>query len=265
MTPDQAAIAERLRAVLAEDERVLSAWLSGSFGRGEGDAFSDIDVTAVVEEEDLAACVAEYGGRRNPVGPSAHQSIQFGRVACNTTPDWMRYDILFVTPAEFRRQDPERLKPLVRATRPPAGSTPEIVMGGEKIVETAREFLRILGLLTVAVGRQEWLMSIEGLGLMRRMTIDLMVEANGRSHLRGGVKRLNPFLTPQQRAALEAATSVPATREGAIEGSLALARLFLPLARRLVAERGGAWPDAWEAATRDHLRRALGDDLAWPG
>lgn len=36
--------------VLVGDERFVAAWLSGSFGRGDDDALSDVDLTAVVAE-----------------------------------------------------------------------------------------------------------------------------------------------------------------------------------------------------------------------
>lgn len=256
--PVQAALIDRLREVLAEDERIVSAWLSGSFGRGEGDAWSDVDVTCVVEEEDLSACVGEYGGRRNPVGETVHQHIVYGRVAANTATDWLRYDLTFVTPPEFRKQDPARLKPLVRATRPPTGKTPVVRLDAARLTAIAAEFIRVFGLLPVAVGRQEWLVGIEGEALLRRMTIDLMVDANGHTGNRGGAKRLNAFLTDGQRTDLEALAAVQPSRESLTAASVGLARLFFPLARQLLAEAGGAWPQVFEDATRAHLRRELG-------
>jgi hypothetical protein len=259
-TPEQTAMIERLRDVLAEDERIVSAWLSGSLGRGAGDAWSDVDVTCVVEEDDIAPCVAEYGGRRNPVGPTANQTVVHGRVAANISADWMRYDLLFLTPQEFRQQDPVRLTPLVRGAKPPTGVTRENVMDGARIAATATEFIRIIGLCPVAVGRREWISGVEGVALLRKMTIDLMIEANGLGHERGGVKRLNPFLTPEQRTALETSLAVEANRESLLGTTMALARLFFPLARRLVAERGGDWPQAFEDATWAWLQRELGVD-----
>jgi hypothetical protein len=251
---------ERLRAVLTDDERIVAAWLSGSLGRGAADAWSDVDVTCVVEEDDLSPCVAEYGGRRNPVGATVSQTVVHGRVAANISTDWMRYDLLFVTPQEFRNQDPARLRPLVRSTKPPTGLTRENVMDGARIAAAAAEFIRIIGLCPVAVGRQEWISGIEGVALLRRMTIDLMVEANGLGHERGGVKRLNPLLTPDQRSALEASLAVGPSREQLLAATLALTQLFLPLARRLVGERGGEWPHDFEDATWAWLKRELDVD-----
>jgi hypothetical protein len=183
-----------------------------------------------------------------------------GRVAANISAEWMRYDLLFLTPQEFRQQDPARLTPLVRAAMAPTGVTRENVMDGARIAAMATEFIRILGLAPVAVGRQEWISGVEGVALLRRMTIDLMVEANGLGHERGGVKRLNPLLTPDQQGALEASLAVGPSRTSLLGATLALAQLFLPLARRLVAERGGEWPQAFEDATWAWLKRELDVD-----
>ena len=43
----------RIVGVLHADPRVRSAWLSGSFGRGEADAWSDFDLHVAVEDDDL--------------------------------------------------------------------------------------------------------------------------------------------------------------------------------------------------------------------
>jgi predicted nucleotidyltransferase len=43
----------RIVGVLDADVRVRSAWLSGSFGRGEADAWSDFDLHVAVEDEEL--------------------------------------------------------------------------------------------------------------------------------------------------------------------------------------------------------------------
>ena len=44
----------RIVGVLDADMRVGSAWLSGSFGRGEADAWSDFDLHVAVEDDELA-------------------------------------------------------------------------------------------------------------------------------------------------------------------------------------------------------------------
>ena len=61
----------RIVGVLEVDQRVRSAWLSGSFGRGEADAWSDFDLHVAVEDDELvgfwAARDALYGQVGRPV------------------------------------------------------------------------------------------------------------------------------------------------------------------------------------------------------
>jgi hypothetical protein len=262
ITPEQQTLVDRIRTALEADARVESAWLSGSLGRGEGDAFSDIDVTVVVDEEDLAPAIAEYGGPRSPLGPTVWKRTLYQRIVTAVTPDWERYDLSFVTPAELRNQGVGGLRPLTAGAKPPPGAStgpraPRPTRQDD-VVAAAEEFLRVLGLAPVMVGREEWLVGQWGVGLARNMLIDLMVEANGKTGLRGGVKRLNAFLTAEQRASLEALVPPAANREALLASHLEIARRYVALGRDLLGE---AWPSAFEAATRAHLKQALGLDV----
>src|SRR6185436_1568439 len=249
MTPDQQALLDRMIAVLNADPRVRSLWLGGSLGRDEGDPYSDVDVIVAADEGEIAALVGEYGGAQSPLGPAVWRRILYGRVVATVTPEWERHDLTVLTPAELARYG--GLKPLTAGVAPPAEPAPP---PARPVTIDAEEFLRVLGLLPVAVGREEWLVAQEGAGLLRKMLIDLMVEANGKSGARGGAKRLNPLLTPGQRAALEAIPYPGAHRQGPIDSSVALARLYLPLGRQVL---GASWPEAFEMATRRHLKQAL--------
>ena len=73
--------------------------------------------------------------------------------------------------------------------------------------------------------------------------------------------RRNPFLTAEQRKALQSLPVGAPDRAGVIEANLAIARLFLPRARSLAARLDMDWPEAFEAATRRHLRGRLGMSL----
>ncbi len=50
---------ERIVGVLQADRRVVAAWLSGSFGRGVEDAWSDLDLHVAIEDESLPAFLDE--------------------------------------------------------------------------------------------------------------------------------------------------------------------------------------------------------------
>lgn len=50
---------ERITRVLAGDDRIAAAWLSGSLGRGEGDEWSDLDLYVAVADAQYEAVLAE--------------------------------------------------------------------------------------------------------------------------------------------------------------------------------------------------------------
>ena len=60
----RAALLAKLTETLSKDERFVAAWLTGSFGRGEADTVSDIDLTLVVSERYSASLCA----RPEPAG-----------------------------------------------------------------------------------------------------------------------------------------------------------------------------------------------------
>ena len=57
-------------AALAEDGRFVAAWLAGSFGRGEADAYSDLDLVAVVAAPTPAPSAPARGPARGARRPS---------------------------------------------------------------------------------------------------------------------------------------------------------------------------------------------------
>lgn len=258
MDAAQAALIEQLVGVLAGDRRVRSIWLTGSLGKGEGDVWSDVDLAAVTAADDRAACLSDHLTGR----PGAPQTVLaraiYGRILTAVTPEWRRFDIAFVTPEEFARMDRAAMKPLwgdAAPAPPPRGLAGD---GGTaaRLAALVEEFLRVLGLSPVGFGRQEWLVVQQGEALLRGMLTDLMLEEAGAPQR--GAKRLNPFLTPEQRALLEGLVPPPPEREALLRANLAVAHVFLPRARALAAQVGAAWPEALEAATRRHLEAELG-------
>lgn len=255
MTPAQDELLRQLTHALGQDPRVQALWLSGSLGKGEGDAWSDIDIVARVDAADVAACVADYKLPRPGLPPAVLAFDVYGVVVSSITAGWARFDIHFATPDQIARMDASGWRPLTGEAAPlplppPAANDPG---AAPRIAALVTEFLRVLGLLPVAVGRQEWIASQQGFDLLRRMLIDLMLEENGHGRTARGAKRLNGFLTAEQRELLEAIVPPPANRDALVQANAALAHVFLARARPLAERVGAAWPEAFEAATRRHL------------
>lgn len=62
------ALLEQIRNVLEADARVMAAWLSGSFGRGEEDEWSDLDLHLAIADEHLAEFLEQRAGLYPRVG-----------------------------------------------------------------------------------------------------------------------------------------------------------------------------------------------------
>ncbi len=241
---------ERFVEVLSADQRVRAAWLGGSVGRGGGDEFSDLDFTIVVNDWDAyvekwdttVAKIADVVLRQSINGPRAV-------VYVHVTADWQRFDTVIVESAEIPDSG---IRLLVDrgglSTSAPEENEPATP---ERVAATAREFLRVLGLLPLVIGREEYVVGSSGAGLLRAMLVQTTWEdVRGR----GGTLRLRGVVPDERLAVLEALPPIVAERDAVIEAHIACARAFLPLARELA---GDAWPTRLEEACRSHLRTSL--------
>jgi predicted nucleotidyltransferase len=263
-TPAQQSLIYAITRALSADTRIESAWLSGSLGKGGGDEFSDVDVTVVVPDASFVETLRVYSNDVSAIAATVFSQVVHGRVVNCVTENWDRFDLTFVKPSEFAAMPLAAAKPLFnRGTRERTFTAPPpYKTTAARVLQLANEFIRVIGLSPVGIGRGEFLTLQEGSGLLRRMTLDLMLEANGIGpQVRGGALHMNLFLTDEQRRALESVPPVGATRESVIAAGIALARLFLPLAKTLAAQTGATWPTAFEDATRKHLARTIGMNL----
>jgi predicted nucleotidyltransferase len=265
-TVEQQTLIDRISAMLHDEPRVGATWLSGSLGKGQGDAFSDVDVLVAVPDGAAAAVSTDLAQRLSEVAVPVLVNVLFGgRVLNVVTESWQRFDISFTEEKELGFHDAAALTTLfnraghVVTAKPqsPYRTTPDTL---RKLVD---EFLRVCGLSVVGEGRREYVLMLWGNQLLRQMTMDLMLEENGVSPAaRGGALHRNPFLTDEQREALENVPPMAANRDSVLAAQGYLMSVFLPRAKRLAADIAMEWPAAFEEATRRHLEAKLG--LAWP-
>ena len=259
MTPAQSDLLDRLTRALGQDSRIQALWLHGSLAHGGGDAWSDIDLVAQVDPADQAGCLKDYNASHPGLPERVHTLEVYGCIINSVTSTWERFDIVFLPETQIRKTYGAELKPLSGAAvqldpKPEAETASGTAARVEALI---LEFLRVLGLGPVAVGRGEWIVGQQGHSLLRDMTVNLMLEGNGVPRAARGAKRLNEYLTPEQQMALEAITPPAANRESLVESQAAIGRLFLGEARSVAARMGIDWPEAFEAATRRHLNAEL--------
>jgi len=262
VTPDQHTLLEALETALQAEARIGSAWLTGSLGAGRGDPWSDVDITLVVAADDLPGLLSDLMRADGPLPATVLRLSQFGRLVNGTTPDLMRFDLVLTTPDEFARQHPADVRLLfgdagqAPLERPARSQDP--VAAARRIEALVTEFLRILSLAPVAMGRREWVVMQDGVGHLRRLLIELMLEENGIGPAdRGGAKKLYPFLSAEQIAELEALVPPRADAVELLAAHRDLRDRFLPRARRVAQASGAVWPADWEAAVMSGLARDL--------
>ena len=262
ITVEQQALIDAIRRALEADGDIEAAWLAGSLGRGKGDVFSDVDVLVLASAGRLEDVMARYARDVSMIAePILMNPLFGGRVLNVVTADWRRFDLSFIEAGELDRYDVAVLSGLFNRTgrEPPCGGSVVYQTAPEHLLKLVNEFLRVLGLLVVGIGREEYVIGLTGVDLLRQMTVELMLEENGVGPTdRGGALHRNPLLTPEQQRELATLAPVSADRAGIIAADIALAQIFLPRARRLAQRIGMVWPHDFETATRRHLQDRLG-------
>jgi hypothetical protein len=264
LAPAYRPLFERALAVLGADPRVLGVWLSGSIARGTADEYSDLDLLVATTNEGCAAFTDSWSEWLAAITPTVlARRIPGIRGLYAVTPDWLRLDVVWEPHAGlqstfFRTRRTVLDRGGCDALIPPEPERPG--PSGAAVLALVEECLRILGLLPVVVGREDWLLGVEGVSTQRLLLYQLYQQANAPLPATG-VKQWASKLTPPQRERLARLPTGAATRDAVIAGQLGVAGAFLSEARPLAARLGVAWPDALERATREHLRRELGLDL----
>jgi predicted nucleotidyltransferase len=248
-------IAEYLR----DKPGIRALYLSGSHGAGLADAWSDIDFVAVVPEDALNGFPEVWRPAVDLLGKPVLWRVRPGSsVLINAiTPDWLRIDVLAIPESHFATKSG---KTVLFDHDGLLERRPETSGSGRKDDARLRwefeEFIRILGLLPVAMGREEYLNAVTGIFHLRNLLIDLLIEETGAPH-RGGALHLNRLIAPVQKDLLGGLSVPEPTRDSAIAAHLAYAAVYLPRARRLAEDRGIDWPESFEQATWAHLKSEL--------
>lgn len=242
-------------------------FLAGSFGRGDADQFSDIDLVALIDPENFAS--AGQGWRTylaTTIDIVFWQERSFGQsgfMLNAISPDWLRIDFVATTRQAFRSRTQDGLKALydptnIMATLAPI--SPPKQPDKAAISAAINEFIRVLGLVHVVVGRGEYYATVAGVGLLRDQLATLMIEASP-DHHDGGALHLSKIISQSDMATLRALPFPPPERAPLIKAHIEIARVFFPYAKALADSLDIVWPDAFEQATLDLLKNNFGSEI----
>lgn len=264
---DYQGLIETLTQALSSDPRVLAVYLSGSNGRGTADEYSDVDLAVCAAPDDLPSLCEDMIDLIEGVAETVHsQQVADRPVFTFIARPWLRFDVEISDAATLAARPDGSLAALYDPASllfhtPPAETDPDPVPDPQAVAALTREFLRVLGLLPVVLGRGEYVRGVAGFGLLHAM-LSQAIRLGAETADPGGQLRLRPLTDTDVYRELESLPPVSATAESLTTAHLACARLFVPLAHELHDRSGAAWPHAMAEALESHLSDNVDDSFA---
>lgn len=243
------------------DQPVDALWLGGSYGRGDNDTYSDFDFYAHVNSPAVAdKTFSDLKARiMNDSSIVFSKAIVPSKTINGIDQEWRRFDISIVDdshlPSIYKNEakmvfDRANVVDKMGTERPPVKS-----QSGE-IEAVTNEFIRVVGLLPVAIGRQDYVLGQSGAQILRDSLLRLMM-INDFSGISRGTLSMRKSLSQENYDVMSNVPLIVADKDALINCHSYLAAKFMPLAKHMYAERGMVWPSAFEEATRDSLKKKL--------
>jgi hypothetical protein len=250
----------KLQSALEADTNIKAAWLTGSFGRGNADRYSDIDLNIWIDAADLDTFRKKTRTLLHEASPLALFRWMFNdRMANALTTDGIRIDLWLHT--DTPTLDKSRVQVLLDrenalqfgATEAPADADAL----KNRLIQQIQEFWRCISLVPTVSARDERIVGLYGLGIEANILTDVLI--SGYEIPRdSGIKRLNPFLPQELRTQVEQALSFDGlTMSGLTQAHLALARIMQEHGRQIAARHDFEYPAEVEAAALDYTMREL--------
>lgn len=256
----QLAYLAQIEPLLRADSRIRAAWLGGSFGRGNADHYADIDLHVLVAPAAIAEVRTALDAALAALRPLVLTRRLFNnRMFNGLTADGLRLDLWLHDDAPVL--DKRKVRVLIdrgKSLRFDATSAlPDAATRNARIAQQIAEFWRCIALLPAVIGRQELIVSQQGLTVEVNVLTDVIILGE-EIERDSGVKRLNPFLPDDQRQAIEAALALDGlTPQSLVNAHLALARIMQRTGRAIAARHGIDYPTDVENAALTYVEREL--------
>lgn len=259
----QQAYLDILKPKLVADQRIHAAWLEGSFGRGNADRYSDLDIHLLLAPAQWQAFQAEAQTWLATIRPLVLFNLLFeGKMVNALTVDGLRLDV-WLHAGETMAVDPAKAQVLVQQgnsltfdkVEPP--KDPAAV--AHMLERLLKEFWRCISLTPAVMGRQELLMGFFGLGIEMNLLTDILINGYGVAR-DSGVKNLNRFLPGETRQLLESALSIQGLSQATlVQAHLALADIAKEQGRLLAERHQFAYPVELESAVLAYVKQELSE------
>jgi len=258
----QQAVIDRARTEFPKDDRVLGVFLIGSHASGENDAYSDVDLHLVITDESAESFREDFARvLEDLAGPLVLADPIPGLLGgLGITEDWLHVDLIAHPLSEYGPDDYEAVLPLYDRSGdllPPA-RRPDAEHGEPYFPQQAVNlFFYFLGNLVTVLGRDERVVGNSGITAVRDQLVKLMRAERGVRRT-GGLKRLNAFVSDEQRAFLESIPAAGTDPADIIAANRVICAEFVRRGRALAKATDAEWPDRLEEATLRRLRDHFG-------
>ncbi|MBO0883704.1 MAG: hypothetical protein J2P17_25885 [Mycobacterium sp.] len=264
-TSVQRAVIDRVPDVLVADDRILAAWLVDSFATGRADAYSDIDLHCLITDESAGSFRGCWRDTATAlIRPLVLAQDIPGIIGGYTiTPDWLHLDLILHPRSQLDPKAVPGLLPLYDRAGDmlPTKTTPKAIFGEPYFPERPMaQFLYFVGNLPVLIARGERMILHGSVTGFRDVLISLMLAERGIRD-RGGAKRLDPFLTSEQRQTLESLPTVSLDDDQILEAIHVVTRVIRHRAKQLAARTDATWPQELEDAALRRIRSEIGVDF----
>lgn len=195
-----------LKPKIEADGRIGAAWLEGSFGRGNADRYSDLDIHLLLPEHGLTDFQADVEAWLSSIRPLALFNRMFdGKMVNALTHDGLRLDV-WLHPGESITLEQGKTLVLfdtdgrIRFDKTPQPADPATVAAA--LERQTREFWRCIALLPSVLGRNELIAGFMGLVVEVNLLTEILIAGHGIRRDRG-VKNLITSCRPTRAERLK--------------------------------------------------------------
>lgn len=250
-----------LVAKATADPRIKALWLEGSFGRGDSDRYSDLDLHLLLAADELEAFRAEAESWLSAIEPLVLFTLMFdGKMINALTEQGLRIDI-WLHAADTVAIHPQTSKVLVDkgSHLHDADASQPLDREGDadRLARQIKEFWRCIALVPSVVGRDELIIASMGLTVETGILTDVILTGYDIRRDRG-VKNLNRFLPADLRARIESALSMQGLSVVSVsQAHLNLAAIMREQGRAIAQARGFEYPQQLEEAVLRYVSEEL--------
>jgi hypothetical protein len=254
-------VATQIADILRTKPAVRALLLGGSHGNGLADTYSDLDFILVTNDGTNDTIASEWQQTLTQIGEVIlwrNRVVAPVLINAIVAPD-IRIDALIYTPDQTKRQTQDSVLALfdhddIFASLPK--SRTHAAPDPKRMAYQFEEFIRILGLLPLAIGREEYINGVAGVFHLRNLLVELLI-AETNAPNRGGALQLNRLLTADQQDLLVSLPPPIATRDGVIDAHRAYPSAYLHRARDFAREHDIDWPAQFEDVVLTHIGQTL--------